>query len=99
MLFPIPFLPEEIKIPFRKEGTFRLKDSIKFAMFMDNGAVIPNEGKTGTTNFLSSVGTGVRIAVSKYLTARIYLGIPLMNAGVYDQANARIHFDLIASPF
>lgn len=99
MLFPIPFLPEEIKIPFKKEGTFRLNDSIKLATFMDNGAIIPNDGKTGTTNFLSSVGAGIRIAVSKFLTARVYVGIPLMNAGVYDQANARLHFDLITSPF
>lgn len=99
MLFPIPFLPEEIKIPFKKEGTFRLKDSVKLATFMDNGAIIPNDGKTGTTNFLSSIGAGIRIAVSKFLTARVYVGVPLMNAGIYDQANARLHFDLIASPF
>jgi hemolysin activation/secretion protein len=99
MLFPIPFLAEEIKIPFKNEGTFRLKDSIKLAAFMDNGAIIPNNGKTGTTNFLSSVGAGIRIAVSKFLTARVYVGVPLMNAGIYNQANARLHFDLIASPF
>lgn len=100
MLFPIPFLPEEIRVPFNKnESTFRLKDSIKLALFMDNGAVIPNHGKTGTTNFLSSIGAGIRVAVSKFLTARVYVGVPLMNAGVYDQASARVHFDLIASPF
>lgn len=100
MLFPIPFLPEEIRVPFSKnESTFRLKDSIKLALFMDNGAVIPNHGKTGTTNFLSSIGAGIRVAVSKFLTARVYVGVPLMNAGVYDQASARVHFDLIASPF
>lgn len=101
MLFPIPFLPEEIKVPFSKdnEARYRLRDSVKLALFMDNGAVVPNHGKTGTANFLSSVGAGIRIAVSKFLTARVYLGIPLMNAGVYDQSSARIHFDLIASPF
>ena len=99
MLFPIPFLPEEIKVPFKKENTFRLRDSIKVAAFFDNGAVFPHEGKTGTTNFLSSVGAGIRLAISKYLTARAYVGIPLMNCGVYDQASARLHFDIIASPF
>lgn len=99
MLFPIPFLPEEIKVPFKKDSTFRLKDSIKVAAFFDNGAVFPHEGKTGTTNFLSSVGAGIRLAISKYLTARAYVGIPLMNCGVYDQASARLHFDIIASPF
>ena len=99
MLFPIPFLPEEIKVPFKKESKFRMRDSIKLATFFDNGAIIPNDGKTGTTNFLASVGAGLRIAVSKFLTARVYVGVPLMNAGIYDQANARLHFDLIASPF
>lgn len=99
MLFPIPFLPEEIKVPFKKENTFRLRDSIKVAAFFDNGAVFPHEGKTGTTNFLSSVGAGIRLAISKYLTARAYVGIPLMNCGVHDQASARLHFDIIASPF
>ena len=99
MLFPIPFLPEEIKVPFKKDSTFRLRDSIKVAAFFDNGAVFPHEGKTGTTNFLSSVGAGIRLAISKYLTARAYVGIPLMNCGVYDQASARLHFDIIASPF
>ena len=99
MLFPIPFLPEEIKVPFKKENTFRLRDSIKVAAFFDNGAVFPHEGKTGTTNFLSSVGAGIRLAISKYLTARAYVGIPLMNCGVYDQASARLHFDITASRF
>lgn len=99
MLFPIPFLPEEIKVPFNKEARFRLRDSIKLALFFDNGAIIPNEGKTGTTNFLSSVGTGIRLAISRFLTARVYVGIPLMNVGIYNQSGARVHFDLIASPF
>lgn len=101
MLFPIPFLPEEIKIPFSKkdETKYRLRDSIKFAVFMDTGAVIPNHGKTETTNFLASVGAGIRIAISRFLTARVYIGAPLMNAGIYDQASARAHFDIIATPF
>lgn len=99
MLFPIPFLPEEINIPFKKESTYRLRDSIKFATFIDNGAVFPKHDKIETTNFLTSVGAGLRIAVSKFLTARFYVGIPLMNTNSYDQSNARLHFDLIASPF
>jgi hemolysin activation/secretion protein len=99
MLFPIPFLPKEIKVPFNPQYTFRMRDAFKFALFCDAGAIIPNKGKTGTTNFLSSVGAGLRIAISKYITARVYVGIPLMNAGVYNQANARLHFDLIVSPF
>ena len=102
MLFPVPFLPEEIKVPFSKKtdnATFRLKDSIKLALFFDNGAIIPREEKTESQNFLSSVGAGIRVAISKYLTARLYVGVPLMNTGLYNQSGARVHFDIIASPF
>ena len=100
VLFPIPFLPETINIPFRKDGAkFRLRDSIKFATFFDHGAVFPHEGKVGTTNFLMSAGAGIRMALSKFVTARVYIGIPLMNTHFYQQANARLHFDLIVSPF
>jgi len=99
MLFPIPFLPEEIKIPFKESAKYRLKDSIKFAVFLDNGAVFPHKTSTKSSNFLSSVGAGFRIAISKYLTARVYLGVPLMNTKHYDQSKVRLHFDLIGSPF
>lgn len=99
LLFPIPFLPETIKVPFKKDGEFRLRDSVKFAAFFDQGAVFPHEGKVGTTNFLMSVGAGIRLALSKFVTARVYVGVPLMNAHYYEQANARVHFDLIVSPF
>lgn len=100
MLFPIPFLPEKINIPMKKNNSeFRLRDSVKFATFFDHGAVFPYEGKTGSADFLMSVGAGIRMALSKYVTARVYVGIPLMNARNYDQASARTHFDLIVSPF
>ena len=100
MLFPIPFLPETIKIPFKKDNSeFRLRDSIKFATFFDHGAVFPHEGHTGRANFLMSVGAGIRIALSKFVTARVYVGVPLMNTKYYEQSNARVHFDLIVSPF
>lgn len=101
MLFPIPFLPEEIKIPFTKsvETPYKLRDSVKFAVFMDNGAIIPSHGSVKSANFLSSIGAGLRVAISKYLTARVYVGVPLMNASMYNQSSARVHFDIIASPF
>ena len=100
VLFPIPFLPETIKIPFKKDNPeFRLRDSVKFATFFDHGAVFPHEGHTGRTNFLMSVGAGIRLALSKFVTARVYVGVPLMNTKYYEQSNARVHFDLIVSPF
>lgn len=100
MLFPIPFLPEKINIPFTKgEKQYRLRDSFKFALFCDNGAIFPYKGYVGTPNFLMSVGFGLRMAISKYITARIYVGIPVMNTRMYQEPNARVHFDLIVSPF
>ena len=100
MLFPIPFLPETINVPFTKGmKQYRLRDSFKFALFCDHGAIFPHEGNIGTPNFLTSVGTGLRIAISKYITARFYIGIPVMNTRMYREPNARIHFDLIVSPF
>ena len=100
MLFPIPFLPQTVNVPFTKgEKQYRLRDSFKFAVFCDQGAIFPHEGHVGTPNFLMSVGAGIRMAISKYITARLYIGMPLMNTHMYREPNARIHFDLIASPF
>lgn len=99
MLFPLPFLPEEIKIPFKENAAFRMRDAVKLSIFMDNGAVFHNNTNTKSTDFLSSVGAGIRVAFSKYLTARFYVGIPILNVKNYDQASARLHFDIIASPF
>lgn len=100
MLFPIPILPKTINIPFTK-GTkqYRLRDSFKFALFCDHGAIFPYKGYVGTPNFLMSVGFGLRMALSKYITARMYVGIPVMNTRLYQEPNARVHFDLIVSPF
>ncbi len=100
LLLPIPFLPETINVPFTKgEKQYRLRDSFKFAVFYDQGAIFPHEGHVETPNFLMSVGAGIRMAISKFITARLYVGIPLMNTSMYHEANARVHFDLITSPF
>lgn len=100
MLFPIPFLPQTINIPFTKgEKQYRLRDSFKFAIFCDQGAIFPHQGHVEKPNFLMSVGAGIRMAISKYITARFYIGIPIMNTRIYHEPNARVHFDLIVSPF
>ena len=99
-LFPIPFLPETINVPFTKgEKQYRLKDSFKLALFCDQGAIFPHEGHVETPNFLMSVGAGIRMAISKYITARLYVGIPVMNTRLYQESNARVHFDLTVSQF
>ena len=100
MLFPIPFLPETINVPFSTSGsTFRLRDSVKFAAFLDHGGIFYHEGKAHKENFLLSDGVGLRIAINKYLSARLYVGFPLRNKKTYHESDASIHFDLIAVPF
>ena len=100
MLFPIPFLPETINVPFSKNNdTFRLRDAVKFAAFLDHGGIFYHEGKAHRENFLLSDGVGLRIAINKYLSARAYVGFPLMNKGTYHESDTSFHFDLIAVPF
>ena len=99
MLFPIPFLPETISIPCKKDEKFRLKESIKFATFVDHGGVFYHDRPTEKENFLLSAGVGLRFALSKYISARFYVGFPLMNKKTYQESDAAFHFDIIAVPF
>ena len=99
MLFPIPFLPETVDVPFTDDKQFRLKDSVKFAAFVDHGGIFPHEGKSDRINYLLSDGVGLRMAFNKYLSARFYVGFPLMNKGTYHESDTNFHFDLIAAPF
>ncbi len=99
MLFPIPFLPKTIKCIGNENKRFRLKDSIKFATFVDHGAVFHHDRPTDKENFLLSTGVGLRFALSKYISARFYVGFPLMNKNEYRESDARFHFDIIAVPF
>ena len=99
MLFPIPFLPKTINVPCKKDETFHLKDSVKFATFVDHGAVFHHDRPTEKENFLLSAGVGLRFALSKYISARFYVGFPLMNKKTYRESDAAFHFDIIAVPF
>lgn len=99
MLFPIPFLPETVNVPFTGDTQFRLKDSVKFAAFVDHGGIFPHEGKPKRTNYLLSDGFGLRMAFNKYLSARFYVGFPLKNRKTYHESDTNFHFDLIAAPF
>lgn len=98
-LFPIPFLPEEVTIPINKEAkkSFKVRDNIKFATFFDNGGVFRYDEHVTNENYLSSIGCGLRIALSKYLTARLYWGFGLRT--IQGEPSARFHFDLISTPF
>lgn len=98
-LFPIPFLPKEITLPGAKETkkAFKMRDSIKFATFFDNGGIFRYQEQVTNNNYLSSVGCGLRIALSKYLTARLYWGFGLRT--VQGEPSSRFHFDLVSTPF
>lgn len=104
LLLPIPFLPNELKIPFTKDRetkkplTYALRDNIRFATFVDNGAAFKFDQKVQNHDFLTSTGFGLRVAMSKYLTARFYWGFGLGTREI-DQKTGRFHFDLISTPF
>ena len=99
MLFPIPFLPETIDVPFTDGKSYRLRDSVKFASFIDHGVIFPHKGKINRTDVLFSYGFGLRAAVNKYVSTRFYVGFPLMNRKTYRESDASFHFDLVATPF
>lgn len=99
MLFPIPFLPKTIKCICKENKRFRLKDSIKFATFVDHGGVFHHDSSTNKENFLLSTGVGLRFAVNNNISARFYVGFPLLNKKEYRESAARFHFDIVAVPF
>lgn len=98
-LFPIPFLPQQVTLPVGRETkkTFKVRDNIKFATFFDNGGVFRYQEQVSNNNYLSSVGCGLRIALSKYMTARLYWGFGLRT--IQGEPSSRFHFDLISTPF
>lgn len=98
-LFPIPFLPEQVTLPINRETkkTLKIRENIKFATFFDNGGVFRYDESVSNNNYLSSVGCGLRIALSKYLTARLYWGFGLRT--IQGEPSSRFHFDLISTPF
>ena len=99
MLFPMPFLPETVDVPFTEGKSYRLRDSVKFASFIDHGAIFPYHDRAHKKDFLLSYGFGLRAAVSKYISTRVYVGFPLMNQKTYHESDTSFHFDLVATPF
>ena len=93
---PVPFLPKKITIPYFPHRSFDLplKDRIKYALFYDQGfAEAIHQGRSEHyTNFLQGVGFGLRIYLTKYLTASIDLGIPLGRDRSTNQQGAKLHF-------
>jgi hemolysin activation/secretion protein len=100
---PIPFLPKTLNIRYRKDKSVKLpiKDSIKFAMFYDQGltAVIQQNIPLTYKNFLQSVGTGLRINIGQVMTVNLDLGVPLGRDRYTDQNAVRFHFSMTTNVF
>lgn len=90
-----PLLPESIGSSFK----YPLSDIFQGAVFIDHGGAIPYKGQDQSPDeedFLTSLGCGLLINISNFLSARLYYGIPLVmrNDG---EDRPKIHFYLQSS--
>lgn len=75
----------QIPAPFQhwRIGGSRLGQKLKEAVFFDNGAVYDSYRKfnrpPNDDRYLTSVGSGLILNISKYLSGRLDLGVPLRN--------------------
>ena len=72
--FPLPFfrmiLPEKLKF---------IDDSIRLAGFYDVGFFGNRHASNGGPDYLMSVGGGVILKMTRYLSANVYIGVPIGN--------------------
>lgn len=98
LMHAVPYLPEKINIPYSKGKKFelRLKNRINFSTFYDQGfAKDLHQGTSSNyTNFIQSVGAGIKINLSKTLMANFYLGVPLGRQRFDDQNSVKFHFNV-----
>jgi hemolysin activation/secretion protein len=89
----IPYLPDYKYL--------RLKDRIQLAAFYDQGfARSTHQGiSEHQENFLQDVGVGLRIFLTKYLSANLDMGIPLGKDKYPEQSGARFHFGISSNMF
>lgn len=94
---PLKFLPDSWTI-----GGSRVDENVEFILFGDMGAVFDNNAfsgvnaQSGTVRgnaYALGVGGGLRVRLSKYLNARVDLGIPLLRQNP-DKDVMRLHFGL-----
>lgn len=94
----VPYLPEVMHVPYWKDKTVKipLKNNIKVAAFYDQGwAKNVKQGKVAHhTNFLQSIGVGLRCRLTKTLSANFDLGIPLGRKRYAGQNDVRFHFSI-----
>lgn len=75
---PIPFLPKSLPIWKNGDNVYRLpiRDRIQLIGFYDCGYARVKDYDLGA-EFLQSVGTGLRVYLTKYLTASVDFGFPI----------------------
>jgi len=95
---PIPFLPNEIKIPLLNNCSqiIPLKNDLRFVTFYDYGwAHVLHQGTNPTfMNSIQSVGAGLRYNIGKFISFNINFGVPLGRQRFSDQRDFKMHFSL-----
>ncbi len=98
IITPIPFLPK--KLGTEKLGYINPRDIVKFAVFVDHGAIFSDtSGSLPDNQFLVSTGAGLRINMTNEIMARLYWGFGLVNTAYEsDRKTGRFHFELTTRP-
>lgn len=81
---PIPFLnklPDKLRF---------IDDSIRLAAFCDMG-VFDDYGYGEHSDFIMSVGGGLVLKMTRYLSGNVYVGVPIVNKP-NDASSLRVHF-------
>lgn len=94
---PVPYL-KDFNLPYWKDKTVRvpLKNRVHYAAFYDFGfAKLIHQGlNTNYTNYIQALGVGLRINVTKALTANLDFGFPLGKDRYDGQDALKFHFSL-----
>ncbi len=81
---PVPFLnklPDKLRF---------IDDSIRLAAFCDMG-VFNDYGYGESSDFIMSVGGGLVLKMTRYLSGNVYVGVPIVNKPD-DASSVRVHF-------
>jgi hemolysin activation/secretion protein len=98
------FFSGELRIPLplpKQIGKLQIRDRIRGVVFVDHGGTFIDDGNISSphhTDYLTSVGLGLRGVITKYINGRIDWGFAL-GRREDPQPTARMHFGLEANPF
>lgn len=94
---PMYFIPKNWKLPWT-EGSAR--DNLQMLFFVDYGYAYLNDryAADDQSEHILSVGAGIRVALTKYLSGRLDIGFPLLRNPPFSQ-EPRLHFGIDATLF